>query len=137
MESSLQAAIPAKASNPVVRDPFELPISHLRLALPKASISVHSSAPQITAAMAMKKMLKSGCNLVRSTRGSWTWLKCSVIGPPMFFRQIHLFFVVDLASRRIIHIGVTAHPTDAWIAQQLRGYTVRRGCIIITSVPHA
>jgi putative transposase len=25
-----------------------------------------------------------------------------------------------LASRRIVHFGVTAHPTDAWVAQQLR-----------------
>lgn len=39
------------------------------------------------------------------------------------FRPIPLFFIVELASRRIIHFGITAHPTDAWIAQQLREAT--------------
>src|SRR5260221_8942416 len=34
-----------------------------------------------------------------------------------------MFFIVELASRRVVHFGVTAHPTDAWIAQQLREAT--------------
>ncbi len=37
-----------------------------------------------------------------------------------FFRQIHLFFIVELASRRIVLFNVTRSPTDAWVAQQLR-----------------
>ncbi len=39
------------------------------------------------------------------------------------FRSLFAFFIVDLASRRVIHVGVTRHPTDAWIAQQLREAT--------------
>ena len=41
----------------------------------------------------------------------------------LFFRQIHLFFIVELASRRIVHFNVTDHPTDTWVAQQLREAT--------------
>ncbi len=41
----------------------------------------------------------------------------------LFFRQYFLFFIVELASRRVVHFGVTAHPTDAWAAQQLREAT--------------
>ncbi len=41
----------------------------------------------------------------------------------LFFRPIYPFFIVELASRRIVHFGVTAHPTDAWVAQQLREST--------------
>ncbi len=41
----------------------------------------------------------------------------------LFFRQVYLFFIVELASRRIVHFNVTAHPTDAWVAQQLREAT--------------
>jgi transposase InsO family protein len=31
--------------------------------------------------------------------------------------------VIELASRRVVHVGVTRHPTDAWVAQQLREAT--------------
>ncbi len=33
------------------------------------------------------------------------------------------FFIVDHQSRRVVHVGVTRHPTDAWMAQQLREAT--------------
>ncbi len=36
-------------------------------------------------------------------------------------RQLH--FVIELDSRRVVHVGVTRHPTDAWVAQQLREAT--------------
>lgn len=39
------------------------------------------------------------------------------------FRPLFAYFVVALGSRRIVHVGVTRHPTDAWVAQQLREAT--------------
>ncbi len=41
----------------------------------------------------------------------------------LLFRPVYAFFVVALGSRRVVHIGVTRHPTDAWVAQQLREAT--------------
>ncbi len=41
----------------------------------------------------------------------------------LLFRPVFAFFVVELASRRVVHVGVTRHPTDAWVAQQLREAT--------------
>ncbi|MEP7285792.1 MAG: integrase core domain-containing protein [Chloroflexota bacterium] len=41
----------------------------------------------------------------------------------LFFRQYFVFFIVELASRRVVHFGVTTNPTDAWAAQQLREAT--------------
>jgi putative transposase len=41
----------------------------------------------------------------------------------LFFRQVYLFFIIELSSRRVVHFAVTAHPTDAWVAQQLREAT--------------
>ena len=41
----------------------------------------------------------------------------------LFFRSLFAFFIIDLHSRRVIHIGVTRSPTDAWTAQQLREAT--------------
>jgi len=39
------------------------------------------------------------------------------------FRAIFAFFIIDLGARRVIHVGVTRHPTDAWVAQQRREAT--------------
>jgi len=39
------------------------------------------------------------------------------------FRSLCAFFVVELGSRGVVHVGVTRHPTDAWVAQQLREAT--------------
>jgi len=39
------------------------------------------------------------------------------------FRPLFAFFIVEHASRRVVHVGVTRHPTDPWVAQQLREVT--------------
>jgi len=41
----------------------------------------------------------------------------------LLFRPLFAFFVVELGARRVVHVGVTRHPTDAWVAQQLREAT--------------
>ncbi len=38
----------------------------------------------------------------------------------MFFRPLFAFVNTELTSRRIVHVGVTRSPTDAWVALQLR-----------------
>ena len=41
----------------------------------------------------------------------------------IFFRPLFAFFLTELGSRRILHVGVTRSPTDAWVGQQLREAT--------------
>jgi putative transposase len=41
----------------------------------------------------------------------------------LFFRPVFAFFVVELGSRRVVHVGVTRSPTGSWAAQQLREAT--------------
>ncbi len=41
----------------------------------------------------------------------------------LLFRPLYAFFVIELASWRVVHVGVTRHPTDAWVAQLLREAT--------------
>jgi putative transposase len=41
----------------------------------------------------------------------------------LLFRPVYAFFVIALGSRQVVHMGVTRHPTDAWVAQQLREAT--------------
>jgi transposase InsO family protein len=41
----------------------------------------------------------------------------------LFFRSLFAFFIIELKSRKVIHVGVTKSPTDAWTAQQLREAT--------------
>jgi len=39
------------------------------------------------------------------------------------FRPIFAFFFVVHGTREVVHFNVTRHPTDAWVAQQLREAT--------------
>ncbi len=41
----------------------------------------------------------------------------------LLFRPLFAFFVIELTTRRVVHVGATRHPTDAWVAQQLREAT--------------
>ena len=41
----------------------------------------------------------------------------------LFFRPLFAFFLIELKSRKVIHVNVTRSPTDVWVAQQLREAT--------------
>jgi putative transposase len=41
----------------------------------------------------------------------------------LFFRPLVAFFLIELKSRKVIHVGVTYSPRDAWVVQQLREAT--------------
>jgi putative transposase len=41
----------------------------------------------------------------------------------LFFRPLFAFFLIELKSRKVIHVNVTRSPTDLWVAQQLREAT--------------
>ena len=38
----------------------------------------------------------------------------------VWFRTLSLFFIIEQASRRVVHFGVIRSPLDAWVVQQLR-----------------
>jgi putative transposase len=40
--------------------------------------------------------------------------------PTLFFRQLYGFFIIGHDKRKIIHFNVTYHPTELWIAQQIK-----------------
>ncbi len=52
-----------------------------------------------------------------------TWACDFLTVTDLLFRPHFAFFVVALATRRVVHVGATRHPTDAWVAQQLREAT--------------
>ena len=59
--------------------------------------------------------------------------------PTIRFQVLYVFLVLAHERRRILHFGVTAHPTAEWTAQQLRDAfpwdtervigTIRRECL--------
>jgi transposase InsO family protein len=41
----------------------------------------------------------------------------------LFFRHVFVFFIIELSSRQVVRIGATRHPSETWVAQQLREAT--------------
>jgi len=39
------------------------------------------------------------------------------------FRPLCAFFIIELATRRVVHVSATRHPTDTWVARQRRAAT--------------
>jgi len=55
----------------------------------------------------------------------WVWLSRLVsadffVVPTATLRLLFVFLVLSHDRRRVLHIGVTSHPTAKWTAQQLR-----------------
>jgi transposase InsO family protein len=41
----------------------------------------------------------------------------------LWFRDVFVFVIIELSSRRVVHFAVTRHPGEVWVAQQLRDAT--------------
>jgi putative transposase len=59
----------------------------------------------------------------RKAHGNDIWACDFVPGVTLLFQTIHAWVIVHHGSRRVVHVGATHHPTDAWIAQQARDAT--------------
>jgi hypothetical protein len=57
------------------------------------------------------------------THAADIWACDFLLVSDLFFRPLFAFFLIELQSRKVIHVGVTRSPTDAWVAQQLREAT--------------
>jgi putative transposase len=74
-----------------------------------------------------------GVHMPRPTEQSWRTFRrkhggeiqaCDFLHmTDLYFRSLFAFFLVELKSRNVIHVGVTRSPTDMWTAEPLREAT--------------
>jgi putative transposase len=75
--------------------------------------------------LAVRSKLPSGqsWSTFLKTHGQDIWACDFVPVVTLFFKTLHAFVIVHHESRRVVHVGITDHPTDEWIAQQVRDAT--------------
>ncbi|MWA07255.1 transposase [Actinomadura sp. LD22] len=86
---------------------------------------------QVSAATVWRVMRRAGVDPApRRTDASWTmFLRAQASGvlacdfftvDTVFLQRIYVFFVVEIATRRVHVLGSTRNPTGAWVTQQAR-----------------
>ena len=95
----------------------------IRGELLKLGIRVAKRTIQRHMSKARPPKLPRGQNWHTFLRNHTVWACDFLQAYDIWFRPIFAFFVIDINTKRVVHVGVTRSPTAEWTAQQLRNIT--------------
>lgn len=97
--------------------------THPRRAAQSRDLCRQTQHPEISASAATEVGAESNLGDARQD-ACGRYLPCDFLPVvDVFFRHLYLHFIIELGTRRIVHVGVTDEPDQTWVAQQWREAT--------------
>jgi hypothetical protein len=94
-----------------------------------AKFGIHHSASTIRRYMIVRRppRAKQTWRTFINNHAKQVWACDFLTQYTAFFAVVHVFVIMEIGSRRIVHVNVTTNPTLAWVKQQIREATADHG----------
>jgi len=106
----------------IARDNFLWGAERIRGELLKLGIKISKRTIQKYMSITRREVSQTWSTFLKN-HASHIWACDFTVVHDLLFRNLYVFVIIELHTRRIVHAAVTRSPTDQWTAQQLREAT--------------